>query len=274
MSREHQHTRIGGRSGTEILKSGANTVFSFLKNRWSELREILFPRCCPICGRRLSVNEEGLCTTCFASLPFTNFHGANDNPVARLFYPDPAFERANAYFFYHRDTYTRRAVFSLKYHGHPELGILFGRAMAQEILPAGFFNGIDAIVPIPLSKKRERQRGYNQSERLAQGVEQITGLPVWTDVVVRTVDNDTQTNLSHRERYANVEGIFTCINPQKISGRHILLVDDVITTGSTVKSCARALEEKAQIRYSVLALCLSATVSEFPADHFGDEFDI
>lgn len=263
------------KKASELILQFFKSVLSFLKIRLVELRELLFPRFCPICDHRLSIYEKGLCTYCFASLPFTDFHGAKDNPMERLFYPDLPIEKANAYIFYHRGSDARRAVFSLKYFGHPELGIPLGRAMAEDVVATGFFDGIDAIVPIPLSKRRQKRRGYNQSEYLARGVAQITMLPVWTDVVARTKDNATQTTLTHEERYRNVEGIFACVAPEKVAGRHLLLVDDVVTTVSTMKACMTAIRESApDVRFSVLSLCLSASVTEFPTDRFEKDFII
>ena len=156
--------------------------------------------------------------------------------------------------FYHQNSDYSRIFFSFKYHHRPEVAVSYGRIMAQDLVDTGFFDGIDVIVPVPLSANRFRKRGYNQSERLAEGVRQVTGIPVETRAVARIVDNPTQTHLSTAERMENVKDIFRLVGPACVEGKHVLLVDDMITTGSTLRSCAHTLLEAANVRLSVLTL--------------------
>ena len=147
-----------------------------------------------------------------------------------------------------------RILFELKYHNHPEVGKTMGRMMAEELKATSFFDGIDLIVPIPLSRKKKRQRGYNQSDWIAWGISEAIGIPTDTTSVVRTKSNPSQTTLDHRQRRENVRDIFAVRHPESLEGRHILLVDDVITTGATMLSCAEAIARACRVRFSVLSL--------------------
>ena len=132
-----------------------------------------------------------------------------------------------------------------------------GRAMAADLADSDFFDGVDLILPLPLSRRREKRRGYNQSTELARGVSEITGLPVDTSSVARTVDNPTQTHLTGQERQANVAGIFRLLRPEALRGRHVLLVDDVLTTGASLISCGQTIAAAGGVRLSVLTLALA-----------------
>ena len=129
-----------------------------------------------------------------------------------------------------------------------------GRMMARELQKSDFFEGIDAIVPIPLAKKRQRQRGYNQSEMLATGVSEITGLPIYNKVVKRTTFEGSQTNRGRWERNENVEKVFQLTDSEALHGKHILIIDDVVTTGATIIACAKELSKAEDVRFSILAL--------------------
>jgi len=176
-------------------------------------------------------------------LPRTGFqYQATDNPMARLFWGIIPVERAAALFFYEA--------------GAESANILYERMMAREFSEAGFFEGIDLIVPVPLAKKRQRQRGYNQSHCLADGVSQITGLPVSNQVVRRTRFVKSQTQMGRQERQENVADVFEVRDLDMIRGRHVLLVDDVVTTGATMTACARELLKAGDVTLSLLSLAL------------------
>lgn len=163
-------------------------------------------------------------------------------------------EKGISFFHYTPHSPHSRILFELKYHNHPEVGKTMGRMMAEELKATNFFNGIDLIVPIPLSRKKERQRGYNQSDWIAWGISEATGIPTDTTSVVRTKSNPSQTTLDHRQRRENVRDIFAVRHPESLEGRHILLVDDVITTGATMLSCAETIARACRVRFSVLSL--------------------
>jgi ComF family protein len=222
---------------------------------WLRLLDLLAPRLCVACGRRLSPTEEVVCAPCNLHLPRTGFqYCASDNVMARLFWGVIPVERAAAFFYYEAGSNTSDILYDLKYHDHPEIGVEMGRLMAHEFAGTGFFDGIDLIVPVPLARKRQRQRGYNQSRCLAEGVSQATGITVNSHVVRRTSFVKSQTQMRRRERQENVEGVFDLKDPASVSGRHILLVDDVVTTGATMTACARELLKAGDVRLSLLAL--------------------
>lgn len=222
---------------------------------WRRLLDLIAPRLCVVCGHRLSVTEEAICSKCNFHLPRTGFHhNAYENEMARLFWAQIPIERATAFFYYESHAETANIIYELKYKNRPEIGTIIGRMFAKEIQPSGFFDGIDGIVPVPLAKKRLRQRGYNQSEEIAQGISEITGLPVIKNAVRRTVFEGSQTNKGRWERNKNVEHVFELTDSQVVSNKHLLIVDDVATTGATCIACAKALCQAGNVHISVLSL--------------------
>lgn len=202
----------------------------------------------------MSPGEEVLCVRCQADLPRVRTVSFEENDIARIFWGLVPIEKGISFFHYTPHSPHSRILFELKYHNHPEVGKTMGRMMAEELKATIFFNGIDLIVPIPLSRKKERQRGYNQSDWIAWGISEATGIPTDTTSVVRTKSNPSQTTLDHRQRRENVRDIFAVRHPGNLEGRHILLVDDVITTGATMLSCAEAIARACRVRFSVLSL--------------------
>ena len=202
----------------------------------------------------MSPGEEVLCVRCQADLPRVRTVSFEENDIARIFWGLVPIEKGISFFHYTPHSPHSRILFELKYHNHPEVGKTMGRMMAEELKATNFFNGIDLIVPIPLSRKKERQRGYNQSDWIAWGISEATGIPTDTTSVVRTKSNPSQTTLDHRQRRENVRDIFAVRHPESLVGRHILLVDDVITTGATMLSCAETIARACRVRFSVLSL--------------------
>lgn len=202
----------------------------------------------------MSPGEEVLCVRCQADLPRVRTISFEENDITRIFWGLVPIEKGISFFHYTPHSPHSRILFELKYHNHPEVGKTMGRMMAEELKATSFFDGIDLIVPIPLSRKKKRQRGYNQSDWIAWGISEATGIPTDTTSVVRTKSNPSQTTLDHRQRRENVRDIFAVRHPGNLEGRHILLVDDVITTGATMLSCAEAIARACRVRFSVLSL--------------------
>ena len=222
---------------------------------WSRLLDLISPRLCVVCGNRLAVTEETLCSKCYLHLPCTDFgHNLYENVMAKLFWGQIAIEKATALFYYEPHTETANILYELKYKNHPEIGVVMGRMMAKELKNSGLFDDIDDIVPVPLAKKRERQRGYNQSTELAKGVSEVTGLPIANHIVRRTKFVGSQTQRGRWERNENVENVFELIDGNNISGKHLLLIDDVVTTGATIVACAKEMQKASHVKISVLAL--------------------
>ena len=216
--------------------------------------DLISPRLCVVCGNRLAVTEETLCSKCYLHLPRTDF--ANDlyeNVMAKLFWGQIKLEKATALFYYEPHAETAQILYELKYKNHPEIGVVMGRMMAKELMKSGLFEDIDALVPVPLAKKREHERGYNQSLELAKGVSEVTGLPIANLVIRRTKFVGSQTKRGRWERNENVEHVFELVD-DNISDQHLLLIDDVVTTGATVIACAKEMQKASNVRISVLAL--------------------
>lgn len=229
-------------------------VVSFLHR----LLDLISPRLCVVCGQRLTVSEDTLCSRCNLHLPRTDFHKAPyDNDMARLFWHQIPIERATALFYYEAHSETANILYELKYKNHPEIGEVMGRLMAKELQTSGFFDGIDGIVPIPLARKRQRQRGYNQSMEIARGVSEITSLPIYNKVAWRNVFEGSQTSKGRWERNENVEQVFELRDALTIQSKHLLIVDDIVTTGATVIACAKELCKAEGVRISVLSLGLA-----------------
>jgi ComF family protein len=201
------------------------------------------------------VTEQGICSNCYRHLPRTGFgRQPLDNVMARMFWGQMEVERAAALFFFEPGSEAAQLVYEMKYGDHPELAVDMGRMMGKELALTAFFDTIDLIIPIPLARKRERQRGYNQSRCLAQGLSQATGLPVCDRAVKRTAFKISQTHIGRWERQENVADVFKVTDAEAIGGRHVLLVDDVVTTGATVTACGRELLKAGAAKLSILSL--------------------
>lgn len=230
----------------------------YLYDLWDDCISLLFPRLCYACSSHLLRNERLVCTECLLLIPRTNFHNDRDNPVEQLFWGRCELERAASFSYYNRGTRIRKLIHNLKYKGIGEIGTEMGRMYGHVLKTSGFLSDIDLIVPVPLHRSKERQRGFNQSDLIADGLAASSGLPVGKKVLVRSSRTQTQTRRSRYERWANVEGIFMLVAPELVAGQHILLVDDVVTTGSTIEACVNELRKAGDVKVSMAAL--AATV--------------
>lgn len=222
------------------------------------LAELFYPRTCTICHHRLFANEELICTKCLSRLPYTGLRGQQKNFIDRILWDDQIFtQRCNSLLYYQQESDSDRLFFQFKYRHDRDLAIYLGRLMAQDLQATDFFKGIDAMIPIPLSATRLKERGYNQSEMLALGINRETGIPVFSDVLTRPINTATQTHMSDEERQRNVSHIFALQQPGKIKGRHVLFIDDVITTGSTMRAAIHACIPAGDLRISVISLAVS-----------------
>ena len=217
--------------------------------------DFISPRACVVCGHRLAPSERSLCAVCLFHLPRTNFHlKPLDNPMAQLFWKLTTVQKAAALFYYQPHSETAQLVYRLKYNNRPDIGEDMGRVMAKEMQLSDFFSDIDVLLPVPLSRKRLRQRGYNQSEQLAVGISDVTHLPIVTKALRRKDFHQSQTTLNRWQRQENVADTFQLKDANQLQGKHVLLVDDICTTGATLIACAHALQDVEGIRISVLTL--------------------
>lgn len=223
---------------------------------WTNLLDLIAPRRCAICNKRLLPEESLLCAHCNEDMEKTPFlDSPYDNLMARLFWGQFPIEKASAWFYYRPHSDPSKMIYDLKYHGQSMLGENIGEQLALRHQPTGFFDDIDAIIPIPITRKRLRQRGYNQSMQVARGISYITHLPIYDKVVKRQHFTQSQTHQdSIWERRENVREAFQLIDADKIKGKHLLIIDDIVTTGATVIACGQELAKAEGVRLSVLSI--------------------
>lgn len=226
--------------------------------KWiSDLLDIIFPRHCCVCGELLSAQETDICLNCLYALPRIEAESRKD--IEHIFWGKIDIERATSYIYYHKGSPYNNLIHTLKYHGRPIVGERLAYIAAKELQESGFFDGIDIIVPLPLSRKKKRKRGYNQCDYISDGISRATGIPVAKNIVRRTISNETQTHKNRDERWKNVEGIFSVAAPSCLEGRHILLVDDILTTGATLASCAKTIKESSNCTISIFTIGYTKT---------------
>ncbi len=219
--------------------------------------DVFYPEACAGCQQPLVKNENLLCTPCLAELPRTGYQRVADNPVLQLFYGRCKLEKAMAFLNFEKGGQVQRIMHSFKYRNRPEIGLRLATLLSLEVLPCGFFDNIDLLIPIPLHPKKLKSRGYNQSEVIARGVSEVSGIPLSGEHLLRQTHSQSQTRKSRFARWRNVESIFRLNRPDELRQRHLLLIDDVITTGSTVEASADKLLQVPGCRVSLLTLAIA-----------------
>jgi len=215
---------------------------------------LIFPVTCAACSEVLVNNERVICMSCNYTLPRTNFHYDQNNPVARIFWGRVRIENATAFYYFNKGSRFRHLVHELKYNGRKDIGIELGRIFGYELKVIEEFHKIDLVIPVPLHRKKQKRRGFNQSEYIARGISEALCKPLDVKSFIRSVHSSTQTRKSRYDRWLNVEGIFKVTNQQVLNGKHILIVDDVITTGATLEACATEILKVEGTKVSVAAL--------------------
>lgn len=215
--------------------------------------ELLYPGLCITCGGRLITGERHMCLSCRCDLPKTHFHLDPENKVSQLFWGRVRIEHATSWLYFRKGSRYQKLVHYLKYKGLGELGIELGRMMGRD-LSGSPFREAGVIVPVPLHPRRLRRRGYNQSSKIAEGISFEWGRPVDGTNLARELFTSTQTRKNKFERWQNVEGIFRVSRPDEFLGKHLLLVDDVITTGATLEAAAQTLLDSGAARVSIVTL--------------------
>jgi ComF family protein len=180
-----------------------------------------------------------------------------ENSAAERFWGKIPCQRVSSFLYYSKGGITREIIAEIKYKGNTKLGVWFGEWMAKEMLMSGFFEGIDIIIPVPLHKKKQRQRGYNQAEEIARGVGSVSCIPLDSHCRYRKTGNLSQTKKGLFERWLNTYDIFEVRDPEFLESKHILIIDDVLTTGSTLEACARSILKKTNVRISILTLAIT-----------------
>jgi len=223
-------------------------------NEWlSGLTGLFFPIICPACKLRMS-DELHLCLNCESHLPETNFHLNSKNPVAKTFWGRIPVEAATALYYYSKGSKVQNLIHQIKYKGNQQLGVFIGQKLGNVLMNSSTFKDIDIIVPVPLHPKKLKKRGFNQSSCIAKGISDISNKPVLEGAVIRTTYTNTQTLKNRISRWQNVKDVFAVTNTNILSGKNILVIDDVITTGSTLEALINKMHQKVEAKFYVSSL--------------------
>lgn len=221
---------------------------------FTDLFNLFFPLICSGCHTPLVKGEDVLCLGCLADLPKTHFASLTTNPVADIFIGRTNIVYGNAFCQFDKGGKVQDLLHQLKYRGRREIGYRLGYLFGSELIQAIEFVEIDAIIPVPLHKKKQRKRGYNQSIEICKGISEAMSKPLITGNLIRKKHTSSQTSKGRFERWQNVSGIFEVRNSNALKGKHLLLVDDVITTGATLESCSEELLKISGVKISIAAL--------------------
>lgn len=227
-----------------------NKIKQLLKNFIS----IFYPRSCVACGNALLQNESHFCLSCLMHLPETNYHIMENSPLDYIFMGRVPVEKVASMLFYKKGNKVQHILHALKYKGDKEVGRFLGEMYGRQLLKSPYYQSVDCIVPIPLHPKKLRMRGYNQSEWVAMGLARGMNIPYYTDVLFRSEFTETQTKKSRFSRWENVKGVFATADTEKITGKHVLICDDVLTTGATMEAAITQLKKIEGVRVSVATL--------------------
>lgn len=228
-----------------------------LSQIFDDILGLLYPQLCITCGERLISQEKFLCMKCWFDLPVSNFHLNEENKVAQLFWGRVQIDHATSYFHYRKGSRYQKLIHFIKYKGMKDLGLETGNRFGQILSESELFNQANWIVPVPLHPKKEKKRGFNQSEWIARGVADAMKKPLLLNNLQRKIFTSTQTRKNRFERWQNVDGIFGVKNPAEFENRHVLLVDDVVTTGSTLEACTYELLKINGTKVSIATLAFA-----------------
>lgn len=238
-------------------KQKTNTLF---KTVVDSVAHILFPQVCNGCGSDLVSKHQLLCLCCTENLYETGFESLRGNPVEKALWGRLPFYAAMSQYYFSKDSLLQQLIHQFKYKNARNLGIYFGKLMGATLKDTPIGTTVNALVPLPLFPDKERKRGYNQAALLCEGMSEILGLPVVHDAVRRVRYTSTQTHKTRMDRWQNVEGVFTATANNSIAGKHVLLVDDVITTGATIEACGNAIvEDVPDVTISIATLAYAAS---------------
>jgi len=215
---------------------------------------LFFPKICGACDVALAKGEHHLCLHCSTELPFTNFENIKNNPVEKLFLGRANIEFATTLFFFSKTEKVQNILHNIKYNEQKELAVHIGKIFGERLQNNSYLNSVTTIIPVPLHPQKEHLRGYNQSALFAEGMNEILNIEMQENNLVRIVNTGTQTKKTRMERMDNVGNAFKVKHPEKLKGKHILLIDDVLTTGATLEVCAQTLKDSANCKVSIATI--------------------
>ncbi len=215
---------------------------------------LFFPRLCLICNHSLYRHENLLCSRCLKELPRSYFHLVKDNPVDQIFWGRVNVEKATSFLIYSKDNKAKEILHAIKYNGKNDLASKIGMVFSRELIEVNYFGDIDVVVPVPIHPKKKLKRGYNQSDYLAEGMADVMGATVEKKVLLKVLNNSTQTKKNRFERWQNVEDAYMVADYACLAGKNVLLVDDVVTTGATLEACAKILLQVPNIKLNIATI--------------------
>lgn len=218
---------------------------------------LFYPKVCAACDGELLKGEEFICIDCLLQLPYTGFENQHPNAVDQMFWGRVDIEAATAYLYFKKGNRTRKIMHRIKYKGEKELAQHIGKMMGEKLKQTERFNAIDGIIPIPLHKKKQRKRGFNQSEWFAKGLAEKLEIEVITNVLLKTSETKSQTKKNRWQRWLNMGEQFIIQLPETINNKHILLVDDIVTTGATLEACAALLKKETSCKISIATMAVT-----------------
>lgn len=228
-----------------------------LKEIKDAVLHLLFPHICTGCGSDILHEESVLCMRCIDAMPETNFELHSNNPVEKTFWGRLPLAGATAQFYFIKESLMQHLMHQFKYKHNKDLGLQFGRIMGEQLKKSGRFE-VDALIPLPLFPAKEKRRGYNQATVLCEGIAEAMKIPVLDKIISRPQHTETQTKKGRIERWKNMEGKFILADADAIKNKHLLLVDDVVTTGATLEACGNELLKAENVRLSLATLCIAS----------------
>lgn len=218
------------------------------------LLHLLYPHICENCGYDLTGTEEVLCISCIRKMPATSFQLTANNPVEKVFWGRVPVQHAMAGYYFARDGCLQQLIHQFKYKGRKDIAVYLGRQLGLQLKQSNWWQHISLIIPVPLNKMKLRHRGYNQAAMLANGIADILGCDILEDGLSRKAHAVTQTHKTRLERWENVAEVFLLNKQEKVKNSHVLLVDDVLTTGATLEACGQALLDAGDVTLSICSL--------------------
>ncbi len=214
-----------------------------IRNYLEDFIGLLYPQLCVGCANHLYDGEDLLCTFCRGTLPYTYEYLYPNNKVEKLFWGKVAIDAAASFLYFNKGSKVQHILHQLKYKSRIEVGELMGKLFAHQIISESRFENIDVIIPVPLHPHKLKKRGYNQSDSFGQGLGNVLQVEFNNNILIRNINTETQTRKNRYERFENMESVFSIQFPERITGKNIILVDDVVTTGSTLCSCAEVMHQ-------------------------------
>ena len=224
---------------------------------FEDLIALFYPNTCIICGENLLKEEECACTLCLYRIPKTDCLKHKENLVSKLFWGRVQLQNAVALYQFHKEGSVQKLIHELKYEGGKRTGVFLGRQLGYALKESNYFCNVDYIIPIPLHPKKEKLRGYNQSKYIAKGIHEVLGGKINTRSLIRTENTDSQTRKKRFSRWENMINSFALKKSKKLRHTHILLIDDVVTTGATLEACAHKLLEIEGVKVSIATIAVA-----------------